>query len=103
MTKTRDEHHKDYNDLEWAMQQGQGPPQYVLGDVVEFHAGGVAVIVEVSPPQSGWPSSYSVAPLEGYPCPNKQAWYYEGDFEHATIEGLMCLRESYEQDSQDPC
>lgn len=73
------EHRKYLNDLDWAAAQVQGPPNYHIGDVVEFHEGGFGVVDEVSEPRDGWPSSYSVAFVPGLPKAPRNAWYYEGD------------------------
>jgi hypothetical protein len=77
---SREPHRKAYNDVEWANAQPKGPPKYMIGDVVEFHAGGFGVIDKVSPFHSGCPSQYATTHIEGLPRYNKGAWHYEGDF-----------------------
>lgn len=80
--ESREEHRREYTDLEWAAAQPTGDPKYKIGDVVEFHVGGFGVIREVSPPRGGWPASYATACIEGMPGhkSRKCAWHYEGDF-----------------------
>lgn len=77
-----EEHRRGICDLGWASMQPDGPPSFMLGDVVEFMAGGVGVITGVKPPHNGWPSSYSTSSIEGFPyhSTDKAAWHYEGDF-----------------------
>ena len=82
MNDLREDHRKEFNDVQWAQQQPEGEPKYKIGDVIRFQAGGIGVIYEVSGPRGGWPSSYSTRPIEGfkYHPRGKYAWHYEGDF-----------------------
>jgi hypothetical protein len=77
----RDEHRKDFNDVQWMSRQRIGPPSYEVGDVVSFRAGGVGVIVEKRE-GTHLPPSYTTGPIEGFPYHPKSinAWHYEGDF-----------------------
>lgn len=78
----REAHRAQFTDLEWAGQQPQGPPNYRVGDIMEFKAGGYGRIHEVQNPQSGWPSKYATDEIEGFedhPL-TKRAWHYELDF-----------------------
>lgn len=78
-----DEHRRGIPDMEWAMQQNMGRPMYVMGDIVEFKAGGYGVIKDVSKAHDGWPVSYATDAIEGVPDhpKTKRAWHYENDFE----------------------
>lgn len=80
--KLRDKHREQYSDLEWVRNQPEGPPNYKIGDVVEFCEGGYGVICEVSQPHDGWPSSYATSDIDGHSTHprKKRAWHYEGDF-----------------------
>ena len=88
----RDNHRKQYTDIEWALAQPTGPAKYMIGDVVEFRVGGFGIIDEVCHPHNGWPASYSVARAEGKPFHAKgiTAWHYEGDFKE--LVGKSALR-----------
>lgn len=89
--ESREDHRNQYSDIEWAQKQPEGPPNYKIGDVVEFYVGGVGVIDEVSEPHGGWPSSYSTTKVEGYPDreDNKRAWHYEGDFKRTIAKSPL--------------
>lgn len=80
--ESREKHRAEFTDMQWAGQQPEGPPNYHIGDVVEFYAGGFGVISEVSNPHDGWPSSYATRDIEGFQphASRKLAWHYEGDF-----------------------
>lgn len=81
LKRSRPEHRKEMNDMEWAASQAQGPPLYKKGDFVEFMEGGFAMITEVSKARGGWPVSYSTRAVRGmkeHPK-TKCAWFYEGD------------------------
>ena len=85
--ESREKHRSKYNDMQWAGQQPEGQPNYYIGDMVEFHAGGFGVISEVSNPHDGWPSSYSTRDIDGFPphSTRKLAWHYEGDFKRLVV------------------
>lgn len=77
-----DKHRSGISDLDWAKRQPKADPNYSLGDVVEFKAGGFGIITKVSKPQNGWPSSYATDAVKGmkdHPK-TKRAWHYELDF-----------------------
>jgi len=85
--KLREDHRKEYSDLEWAAAQQPGPARFKIGDVVYFKAGGCGVINKVKEPSNGWPATYSTDKINGqedHPK-TKRAWHYEGDFEAATL------------------
>lgn len=86
-----DEHRRGINDVAWARMQPDGPPNYRIGDVVEFMVGGFGVIDKVNEPLNGWPSSYSTDSYESLPphATHKCAWHYEGDFKR--LVGRMKL------------
>ena len=71
---------KNISDMQWAEMQPHGPPNYALGDVVEFEVGGYGVITEISEPHGGWPSSYATDEIKGYQPPPYHAWHHELDF-----------------------
>ena len=76
-----EEHRKGITDLDWALAQPKKQGYYV-GDVIEFHVGGIGLINAVSQ-NGGWPPSYATEPVKGFPYrPNdaKLAWHREGDF-----------------------
>tara|TARA_R110000851_G_scaffold111034_1_gene233982 strand:+ start:123 stop:458 length:336 start_codon:yes stop_codon:yes gene_type:complete len=80
----REEHRKQFSDIEWQNQQPRGLPKYKIGDVIEFEAGGLGVIREVNIGRGGHPSSYATDRIEGlesHPT-GKCAWHYEGDFKN---------------------
>lgn len=89
-------HRRGVSDMDWAKMQPEGPPNYSVGDVVEFQAGGFGAIKEVSEPHGGWPSSYATESFKDLPqhTSRKSAWHYEGDFKrlaakmHKTLEWL---------------
>ncbi len=76
----RDEHRKEFNDMQWAYQQPTGAPSFNLGDIVEFKVGGYGMICEIRHPHGGWPSEYATAKIKTLPPPPYYAWHYEGDF-----------------------
>jgi len=89
LVRARDDHRKEFSDMEWADEQPEGAPNYKVGDTVEFHVGGFGEIKEISEPQGGWPSSYSTRDIYGMPGHKrgKCAWHYESDF-----KGLVKLK-----------
>lgn len=80
--KSLGEHRKGMSDMQWANAQSQEPPNFMVGDIVEFMVGGFGIIVTVTKPHDGWPSSYAADPVPGldYHSKGKYAWHYEGDF-----------------------
>lgn len=86
MKITYPEHRKEFSDLAWAAHQKKGPPNFYVGDIVEFHVGGFGVINEVSQPHDGWPSSYKTGDVPTLPGQPKRAWHYEGDFKRLVGE-----------------
>ncbi len=77
----RDKHRREFNDWEWAAAQPKGPAKYMIGDVIEFEAGGVGVVGKSEEEANGWPVKYSVAKIPNHPFHprNIMAWHYEGD------------------------
>jgi hypothetical protein len=87
----REAHRKAFNDIEWAAHQPKGPAQYMIGDVVEFHAGGFGVITEVKEPHHGWPACYTARAIGGLPFHTSGvvAWHLEGDFKRLVAESPL--------------
>ncbi len=77
---SKDEHRKEFNDMQWADQQPTGAPNFNIGDIVEFKVGGYGIITKISEPHGGWPSSYATEKAKTLPPPPYYAWHYEGDF-----------------------
>lgn len=87
----RDEHRKQFTDMEWAAIQHKGPPKYKIGDVVEFMVGGFGVIDGVSEPHGGWPSKYSTNRIPGMPAHKRgvSAWHFDGDFKRLVAKSPL--------------
>ena len=93
--ESREDHRREFNDIQWKASQRVGKPLYKLGDVIEFQAGGIGVISKVNkgnyhfnvPSIEHVTPSYSVDRIEGkdYHPEGIYAWHYEGDF----IEGWV--------------
>lgn len=81
----RDEHRKEFDDVEWNQQQVMQPPKFREGDIVEFKVGGFGVI-STHPKNwskdSGWAPSYATRSIDGMKehATSKCAWHYEKDF-----------------------
>ncbi len=60
-----DAHRRGKTDMEWVSEQRQGPPRFMMGDIVEFKVGGFGIIKDVSKPHDGWPASYSTDEVPG--------------------------------------
>ena len=78
--RERDDHRKEFDDIQWADQQPTGAPNFNIGDIVEFKVGGYGMISEIRHTHGGWPSKYATAKIETLPPPPYYAWHYEGDF-----------------------
>jgi len=92
-SKSIDAHRRGISDVEWANCQPDTPPKYIEGDVVEFMVGGYGIIDEVSFPENGNPSQYSIRPIAEKKFHPKgiYAWHYEGDIKRL-VEGSAIRR-----------
>lgn len=94
--ESRDDHRKEFNDIEWDNQQPLGDPNYKIGDVVEFHVGGFGVISKVNVGDGGWANKYATDKVEGFDPPPYHAWHLEGDFKELTAKSPLHYLEGKE-------
>jgi hypothetical protein len=97
-----DEHRRGISDLAWAGMQPY-EPQHMVGDVVEFMAGGFGIITKANRGNPTFPTGYSVEWVPGmaHHLKGKVAWHYDGDIRRI-VEGSALRRLSKSQPCEKP-
>ena len=99
---SREEHRRDFNDIEWLLQQPKADPQYKIGDVMRFHVGGYGVINQVIK-NEGWPPMYATQTPIGFEghANRKCAWHLEGDFAERIAKSPLHSLENIQHERRD--